>query len=174
MASIRVSLELHLGTISDLTEIHSATRNPPYQLRPVLFNSQGKIIISLCELHVKMDVPFRRAHNIPDLTEAQDEALNIVLSTARKFQLRVDSRPGDLRFMNNFSILHARQAYKDDWRCRRHLVRLYLRNDEYGWDIPPDLQSTWDSVYAADPSVDEIYPIEPTPIISPPIYRFGN
>lgn len=121
-----------------------------------------------------MDTPFRRAHNIPDLTEAQAEALNIVLLTARKCRLRIDSHPGDLRFINNLSILHARQAYRDGLRSSRHLVRLYLRNDEYGWDIPPALQSTWDSVYAADPSVDELYPIEPTPIIFPPIYRFGN
>jgi hypothetical protein len=121
-----------------------------------------------------MDTLFRRAYNIPDLTEAQAEALKIVLLTACKYQLMVESRPGDLRFINNLSILHAREAYIDGLRGSRHLVRLYLRNDQYGWDIPPALQSNWDSVYIADPSVDEIYPIEPTPIVFAPKYRFGN
>lgn len=41
--------------------------------------------MSLSELHVKMDTSFRRAHNIPDLTEAQVEALAVVILTARNF-----------------------------------------------------------------------------------------
>jgi alpha-ketoglutarate-dependent taurine dioxygenase len=40
----------------------------------------------------------------------------------------MDFEPGDIQFLNNGRILHAREAY-DDWEDpdkRRHLLRLWL------------------------------------------------
>ena len=132
------------------------------------------MIMNISEVHLKMDPQFRQAHRIPDLSEQQFEALALVLATAQKYSLSMETQPGDLRYINNLSILHAREAYKDDNRSSRHLVRLYLRNDDIGWGIPPMLRETWDRVYGKDDDLDEIYPIEPVPVISLPIYRFDN
>ena len=121
-----------------------------------------------------MDPHFRSTHQIPKLSELQSEALTIVLAMAQKYRLKIEAQHGDLRYINNYSILHARESYKDDIRNNRHLVRLYLRNDDIGWGIPSILQGAWDSVYGKDDYLDEIYPIEPVPIISPPIFRFDN
>ena len=35
---------------------------------------------------------------------------------------------GDMQFVNNYVILHARTEYRDDAAHRRHLVRLWLED----------------------------------------------
>jgi hypothetical protein len=154
--------------------VFDSTQNPPYQLRPMLFYHEERIILNISEVHVKMDPKFRRAHCIPNLSEQQREALDLVLTVAKKYSFTLDTQYGDIRYINNLSILHARGEFRDDRQSHRHLVRLYLRNDEIGWDIPPMLQKTWDSVYGENETIDEIYPIEPVPVIAPPLYRFDN
>jgi hypothetical protein len=140
----------------------------------MLFYHEERIILNVSEVHLKMDPHFRQQHRIPNLSKLQSEALDVVLATAQKYSLKMETQLGDIRYINNLGILHAREAYKDDHRSSRHLVRLYLRNDEIGWDIPPMLRETWDRVYGRDGLLDEIYPIEPVPIIAAPVYRFGN
>jgi alpha-ketoglutarate-dependent taurine dioxygenase len=44
------------------------------------------------------------------------------------FHLEMDFAPGDIQFLNNGAILHAREAYEDHENPdeRRHLLRLWL------------------------------------------------
>jgi len=46
------------------------------------------------------------------------------------FQLSMDLQLGDLQFVNNYMILHSRTEYRDDAAHRRHLVRLWMHDED--------------------------------------------
>ena len=52
-----------------------------------------------------------------------------------------DFRPGDVQFLNNGRILHAREAYEDDDdpARRRHLLRLWLAAHRFA-SVEPGLR----------------------------------
>lgn len=54
-----------------------------------------------------------RSANIPPITEAQAEALDALHFEAEKNAVTLDFRPGDIQYVNNLSIFHARGAFKD-------------------------------------------------------------
>jgi hypothetical protein len=118
---------------------------------------------------------FTSYHNTFDatLTVKQLEALKIIMSLAKRHHLRVDLNPGDLVFINNLSMLHAREKFKDSALQKRHHVRVWLRNDELGWKIPEHLESPWQDVFASTQLTDDLYPIYPVPVHVPPIYALG-
>jgi hypothetical protein len=77
---------------------------------------------------------------IPPLSEAQDRAITILEETCQKLALHMILEVGDIQFLSNNHILHARTAYKDyaPPAPRRHLMRLWLSTpeDEGGWKLP--------------------------------------
>lgn len=84
-----------------------------------------------------------RSKGIPGLSEAQAEALDAVELNASVHAIAVSTQEGDIRFVNNMGILHGRQGFHDDdkdAKSRRHLMRLWLRNQEMAWEQPPALQ----------------------------------
>jgi hypothetical protein len=64
------------------------------------------------------------------LTDRQRAALDAVQEIANRPDLRLsmDFREGDMQFLNNHTILHARQAFEDhdDPRRKRHLLRMWI------------------------------------------------
>ena len=64
------------------------------------------------------------------LTYAEHEAMQYLESVASRpgIYLDMDFRPGDMQFLNNRIIFHARTDYRDspDPELRRHLLRLWL------------------------------------------------
>lgn len=57
------------------------------------------------------DLP--RSASIPAITEAQAEALDALHFIAEKYRLSLDFEAGDIQFINNMTILHARGGFKD-------------------------------------------------------------
>lgn len=62
----------------------------------------------------------------------QVEAMQILEQTAARddFRMDYDLQPGDMQFINNHTILHARGAF-DDWQDekdggKRHLLRTWI------------------------------------------------
>jgi hypothetical protein len=82
-----------------------------------------------------------RPRNMPALTPLQLEALDAVQDLAHKHQRALRMQPGDLTFLNNFSILHAREAFEDSETQSRYLVRMWLKNEELAWHLPPELDT---------------------------------
>ncbi len=84
----------------------------------------------------------QRYPEVPRLTEAQIEALDLIdeLAESDAFRLDFDFRPGDMQFLNNHLMLHARTAYEDHDEAtrKRHLLRLWLRTPGYR-QLPPYL-----------------------------------
>ncbi|KAJ6438151.1 taurine catabolism dioxygenase [Purpureocillium lavendulum] len=103
-----------------------------------------------------------RSANIPAITEAQAEALDALHYTAEKHAVALEFRPGDIQFVNNLSIFHARGSFRDSAHKQRHLVRLWLRDSELAWKIPEALQSRWDRVYEGVTAENQVFPLEPS------------
>ena len=64
------------------------------------------------------------------LTDIQREALDFVQDVANRpeLRLRMHFAEGDMQFINNHAILHAREAYEDfdDPEMKRHLLRMWI------------------------------------------------
>ena len=54
-----------------------------------------------------------RSPEIPPITEAQAEALDAIHFFAERFAITLDFREGDVQYINNLSIFHARDEFKD-------------------------------------------------------------
>jgi hypothetical protein len=79
---------------------------------------------------------------VPPLTPAQLEAIDVLEATCQQVALHMVLEVGDIQFVANSHVLHARTAYTD-WaphtgKPRRHLMRLWLATgeDEGGWRLP--------------------------------------
>jgi hypothetical protein len=64
------------------------------------------------------------------LTDIQREALDFVQEIANRpeLRLRMHFQEGDMQFINNHAILHAREAFEDydDPELKRHLLRMWI------------------------------------------------
>lgn len=146
---------------------------PPNKRRPLLFHEDGKIILSLDPGSLRR-LETETVPGVPQLSDAQWEAIEVLLSTAKQYRYPVKHQPGDVLFVNNFSHMHARSGYVDDEHHRRHLVRLWLHNEELGWKLPAPLQPSWEKVFVNDDGLPERYPVEPVPIYKAPRIAMGS
>jgi hypothetical protein len=85
---------------------------------------------------------------IPPLSDRQKRALEIFEKTCAELSLHMILAPGDIQFLSNAQVFHARTAYTDhppgavdeEGRParRRHLMRLWLAapESEGGWRLP--------------------------------------
>ncbi len=72
----------------------------------------------------------QRHAEAPRLTTAQNEVIDLIdeICEEPEFHLAMDFEPGDIQWLKNSVILHARTAYEDEVEPerRRHLLRLWL------------------------------------------------
>ncbi|KAJ7700250.1 hypothetical protein B0H14DRAFT_2417325 [Mycena olivaceomarginata] len=134
--------------------------DPPYAERPVLYNEDGHIVIQYSRRHFTGFGTQLRSANIPPISEAQAEALDMLHFYAEKFSLGLNFKKGDIQYINSMGLLHARDAFTDEGVHTRHLVRLWLRNDELAWKTPKPLEKTWRTLYS-NPPEDQRFPLEP-------------
>ncbi|PSK38464.1 hypothetical protein B9Z65_6017 [Elsinoe australis] len=77
---------------------------------------------------------------IPALSPEQEHAATVLEETCQRLALHMILEIGDIQFLSNAHILHARTAYKDHAPPlpRRHLMRLWLAtpHSEGGWNLP--------------------------------------
>jgi hypothetical protein len=85
-----------------------------------------------------------RGPGVPELTAQQVAALDALdeLTNAPEFVLNMHFAPGDIQFLNNYTVMHARTDYVDhpEPERRRDLIRLWLtlRGD---FRLPPDFEA---------------------------------
>ncbi|KAE8148252.1 TfdA family taurine catabolism dioxygenase TauD [Aspergillus avenaceus] len=139
-----------------------------YKLRPLLYyqpatdSDPERLIIQYSRRNLTGYWDCKRSANIPPLSEAQAEALDAIHFTAEQHAISLDFHKGDIQFANNLSILHARGAFTDSNQKQRHLLRLWLRDPEYEWTKPRDLQERFDRVYAGVTVENSVFPLEAT------------
>ncbi|KAI1849909.1 hypothetical protein JX265_013496 [Neoarthrinium moseri] len=134
-----------------------------YILSPLLEYHEGNLMVSMDPARIGPHASSKGF--IPPLTLEQEMALAVVQEVANKHQLRLDQQAGDLVYLNNWGLLHAREAYQDGESSSRHLIRLWLRNEALGWSIPASMQDPWDCSFGhkAKKVVNHDYPIIPMP-----------
>jgi hypothetical protein len=99
----------------------------PFYDAPVFNHHAGLVSVLYSRLHIGSSQRFPDARR---LTDADFEALAMLADLAADPDLRLDMNfmPGDIQFLHNHTILHARSAY-EDWPeedRKRHLLRLWL------------------------------------------------
>jgi alpha-ketoglutarate-dependent taurine dioxygenase len=104
---------------SQLTILRYGDPVKPYTSRPVLFHtpadgtSPERVIIQYARRGFTGFLYLPRSENIPPITEAQAEALDALHFLAEKFSLTLDFQAGDIQYVNNLSIFHARDGFVD-------------------------------------------------------------
>lgn len=82
--------------------------------RPLLYYLDSKIIIQYARRYFTgFHWGLPRNKNIPPITEAQAEALDALHFLAEKYSLALNFQQGDIQYINNLSIFHARDGFKD-------------------------------------------------------------
>lgn len=118
--------ELRAPLYWDKQNEHKEGELPYFQLPPV-FDLNGEPRIFYVGWYIRNA---QRWPDVPRLTAKQLEAMELLESIANdpEFYLEMDFTPGDIQFLNNGRILHAREEYEDweDIDKRRHLLRLWL------------------------------------------------
>lgn len=134
--------------------------DPAFTMRPVLYVEDGHAIIQYSRRNFTGFGEQKRSPNIPPITEAQAEALDAVHFLAEKYSLAMNFQKGDIQYINSMGLLHARDAFRDDEKHTRHLVRLWLRNDELAWTTPKPLELIWKRLYSVGPD-EQRFPLNP-------------
>jgi len=119
--------------------------------------------------------------SIPSLTALHLQALETLSELATRHRLMLDTKPGDMLFINNWALIHARDAYKDPKDGPgRHLVRLWLRDSELGWDVPESMRVPWEAAFGSNGDgyptgiTQRKYPLVPSHDYKPPKYTAGS
>lgn len=114
-----------------------------------MFFDSGRLIINVSRRLLLGHPPFDpRSPGIPNVTEAQAEALDAIHFIAQKLELRTTMQKGDIRLINNMALLHRRESFTDDGaKNTRHLIRLWLHNKLMCWKLPAPLQLAWARVF---------------------------
>lgn len=135
--------------------------DPPYRSRPLLFSQDGKVIIQYARRLFTGFLHLPRSSDIPPITEAQAEALDTLHFLAEEHALGLNFQKGDIQFINNLSIFHGRDGFKDDGEKSRHLLRLWLRDEELSWKTPEGLKEQWKKLYYTTKPEEQTFPLEP-------------
>ncbi|EKJ72856.1 hypothetical protein FPSE_06902 [Fusarium pseudograminearum CS3096] len=102
-----------------------------------------------------------RGNHIPPITEAQAEALDTLHFLGERFSVSTDFQKGDIQYVNNVAVFHARDGFRDTEDQQRHLLRLWLRDPEYAWETPAALSERWERVYGGVTPELQTFPLEP-------------
>ncbi|KAJ5482023.1 hypothetical protein N7475_000835 [Penicillium sp. IBT 31633x] len=139
----------------------------PFTLRPLLYyqpatiTTPERIIVQYARRYFTGFLAQPRSKNIPPISEAQAEALDALHFLAEEHSAALNFQKGDVQYVNNLSIFHARNGFKDSPGQERHLLRLWLRDPENAWETPQQLQDRWDTVYKDVAEDEQTFPLEP-------------
>ncbi len=95
---------------------HRWTRLPFVSVRDGVFNACAYPV------HIKRA---RRLAGVPELTAAQNRALEVFNEVADGVAVSLELRPGDVEYFNNHVVLHSRTRFAGDG-SERHLLRVWL------------------------------------------------
>ena len=122
----------------------------PFYYAPVFNEHGGNISVLYSRLHIGSSQRFPEARR---LTSEDIEALDMLAALAGDDELRLDMTfmPGDIQFLHNHTILHARTGY-EDWlepERKRHLLRLWLA-PEAARELPPVFAECYGTITPGD------------------------
>ncbi|KAI9359200.1 hypothetical protein DFJ73DRAFT_117566 [Zopfochytrium polystomum] len=106
-----------------------------HAVRPLLTydRDNGRVVAAIARRSVTGFGIWGRHRSLPPVSDAQKEALDSLHFLAAARSVSVPVRRGDMQFVNNYEVFHAREAYVDEPLRTRHLVRLWLASDRVAW-----------------------------------------
>ncbi|ETN39273.1 uncharacterized protein HMPREF1541_05496 [Cyphellophora europaea CBS 101466] len=120
-------------------------RAPVYYLETAADGKEQRVYSKWDPYYVRSLTRYSDKGVIPPLSAAQLEAIDVLEVTCQRVALHMVLEVGDIQFVANSHVFHARTAYTDHapytGKPRRHLMRLWLATseDEGGWRLPfPD------------------------------------
>jgi len=112
-------------------------RTQVFYLEPV---PNGRVYLKWDPYYVRSLTRFSDKGLVPPLSEKQQRAMEVLEQTCVKLSMHMILEIGDIQFLSNAHIFHARTEYKDHAppKPRRHLMRLWLSTPESegGWQLP--------------------------------------
>ncbi|KAL4928973.1 uncharacterized protein BDV17DRAFT_290980 [Aspergillus undulatus] len=117
------------------------------ETRPLFFRHGTHLISSVIPDALIGSPDIERQPSLVLLTPTQRETLSTLQSLCRKHAIALPMKKGDLLFVNNFALLHARDEFRDSPIQKRYLVRLWLKNDRLSWDLPEVMKSGNEAVF---------------------------
>lgn len=128
----------------------------PFYSRRVFTEHEGRLFVRFIPQYIKAS---QRHPDAPRLSPLAVEALDAISAMANdpQFNVYMDLRPGEMQFINNYHVLHGRQAYEDDVAngYKRHLKRLWLAT-RYLTSRPESFQNVARSHWAEKLSVSRL------------------
>jgi len=83
-------------------------------MRPILyFTPEKRLVIQYFRRLFTGFGSLPRPSTFPPISEGQAEAIDALQYYAEENCLRLDFKKGDIQYINNLSIFHAREAYRD-------------------------------------------------------------
>jgi hypothetical protein len=123
---------------------------PYFHRRPILFYHNSRVIFHYTRGALLGTKSHPRPSTVPQVSECQREALDLIDAIAEKHRIEITLQTGDVHFVNNLALVHRRDNFEDFGGSRRHLIRMHLRNEELGWSIPPPLRPFWNAAFRED------------------------
>ncbi|KAF8629559.1 hypothetical protein AX15_003391 [Amanita polypyramis BW_CC] len=148
-------------TLAEPWPFDSFGATPAYTERPLLFYHDNRIIVQYARRNFTGFLGLPRTSNIPPITEAQAEALDALHFLGEKYNLGLNFKKGDIQYINNLSIFHARDSFVDTPEHTRHLLRIWARNEELGWKIPKELEPQTQKLFYSTSPDEQEFPLEP-------------
>jgi hypothetical protein len=129
----------------------------PFYMRNVFTEHEGRLFCRFVPQYIRSS---QRHAEAPRLSPQALEALDLISEMARRpeFNVYMDLRPGEMQFINNYHVLHGRQAYEDDVAngVKRHLKRLWL-STRYLQSRPPNFGKEVHSHWNRNRSVSRLH-----------------
>jgi hypothetical protein len=108
----------------------NAPDSKPWYTMPIFNRRSDRLFVRYIRPYIEST---RRHEDAPRPSEAAREAMDRVdaMCADPEFHVSMTMQPGDMQFVNNYHVLHARDAYEDDRAGGRirHLKRLWLETD---------------------------------------------
>lgn len=100
----------------------------------------GQVQLALAKTFLVGSEVYPLTPDAPPLSKEQARALEVMTRLCRENSFKVSQTPGDILFINNLSILHARDSYTNGHQpgTARRLLNLMLRDTAMAWDQPND------------------------------------
>jgi hypothetical protein len=120
---------------------------PRFQTVPIFNLHAGQLSVLYKREYIELA---QRFEEVPPMTAAQLEALDLLDAVCDEFALDFVARPGDVLVCSNYDLLHARSAYEDPGgpdASKRHMMRLWLSHPD-GRPLPPVFATTREFVHS--------------------------
>ncbi len=170
LSTVANALAIHNDLVREAPDLAAALYEPqPYDFRgaepegskrwytlPVFTEWKGRLFVRYIRPYI---LASQRFEDAPRVTEEAERAMKRLdeMTQDKNYNVFMDLQPGDMQFINNYHVLHARTAYQDDREAGlvRHLKRLWLATD-YLQDRPSYFQQNLSSHWEEARSVSRI------------------